>query len=82
MGSISLQIPGVFGGSATVGLFGKEECWVGFGTKLLLGCRWILLPSEGVLCLCNRSSGARYTMSAIICIDLFAFHSEVFNVAT
>ena len=32
-------------------------------------------------CLCNRSYSACYTMNAIICIDLFAFHSEVFNVA-
>lgn len=27
-------------------------------------------------------SGAGCAMSAVICIDWFAFHSEVFNVAT
>lgn len=50
--------------------------------------RWLLFPLEGAgkgawhVCLCNRSRWARYTMSAVISIDLFAFHCEAFHVAT
>lgn len=31
--------------------------------------------------LCNRIYSSCYTMNAVICIDLFALHCEVFNVA-
>lgn len=56
--------------------------------KLLLCFRLVLFLSEGMKkkslphkCLCNRNYSACYTMNAIICIDLFAFHCEMFNVA-